>query len=168
MRKVFLWSVITAVFLSLVEITVFSNFPLLPAIPDLVLILVVYVSFMNGSVAGSSSGFLSGLLLDFISVAPIGLNACVQTISGFGFGKFTGSFNLDRVVIPMMMGAFATGLKIASTFFLSLLFGEGVRSYSLFSSVLWYELLFNCISAPILFFIFSRFQTLFIADRASS
>ena len=135
MRKVFLWSVITAVFLSLIEITVFSNFPLLPAIPDLVLILVVYVSFMNGSVAGSSSGFLSGLLLDFISVAPIGLNACVQTISGFVFGKFTGSFNLDRVVIPMMM-EHCDQVENRFNFFLSLLFGEESSLFSVLFSAL--------------------------------
>lgn len=165
MGRVMAWTCLTAFFLSLVSATILSNVAFFPIVPDLVLVLVVYVSFLNGTVIGSTAGFFSGLLLDFLSAAPIGLNACTKALMGFVAGKFTGAFNLDRVVIPFVMGVIATVLKAGTILALSLFFGPGIVTYRLVGPDFWLELLANGVSTPILFSLLSMFPTLYRHGR---
>ncbi len=165
MGRVLAWTCVTALFLSLVSATILSNVSFLPIVPDLVLILLVYVSFANGTVIGSTAGFFSGLLLDFLSAAPIGLNACTKAVTGFVAGKFTGSFNLDRVVIPFSMGVIATVLKAGLILILSFFFGPGIVTYRLVGPDFWLELLVNGVSTPVVFSLLAMFPTLYRHGR---
>lgn len=162
MGKIILWSTLTCLFLSLVTATVITNLFFLPVMPDLVLIVVVYISFMNSSIAGSTCGFISGLLLDFLSAAPIGLNAFTKACTGFITGKFSGSFNLNRIFIPSIMVIAATLLKAALTSLLSLLFGTPILAYNPIGSLFWMEVFLNALIASPLFALLSLFPTLFI------
>ena len=104
MCRTVIWTSITVLFFSLFQAAILSNLTFLPVMPDLVMLIIVYVSFMNASVTGATTGFISGLFLDFLSAAPIGLNAFTKTVTGFVAGKFSGSFNMSRLVIPALMG----------------------------------------------------------------
>jgi rod shape-determining protein MreD len=50
MGKVLVWTTLTTFLLSLFQAIVLSGLVFLPAVPDLVLLVVLYVSFMNSSV----------------------------------------------------------------------------------------------------------------------
>lgn len=54
--------------------------------PDLVLILLVYISIAQGQIPGTVFGFLAGLLQDIYSPEPLGLNALCKSIIGFVVG----------------------------------------------------------------------------------
>jgi len=159
-RTVF-WTILTVLFLSLFEAAILSNLVFLPVIPDLVLLAVVFVSFLNSPVTGSTAGFLSGLLLDFFSAAPVGLNAFTKTVTGYVAGRLSGSFNLDRLFIPALMGFSATILKAVLTWLLSLFFGEGILTYQLYGGVFWMEVLANTLCAPPVFALLGLFSPLF-------
>ena len=162
MFKTIFWTCITALFFALCNAAILSNVAFLPAIPDLVLLIAIYVSFMNSSVVGATTGFLTGLILDFISAAPIGLNAITKTLTCFIAGKLHGSFNLDHVFIPALMGFIATFLKSFFILFLSMLFGLNIQVYSFISTVFWFEVLGNTIFAPIVFALLGLFKNIFI------
>ena len=68
MRKVILWTVAAAFLLGVFETAILSHIQLLPALPDLILILVVYIALYNGTVVGIMAGVLSGLIFDFLSL----------------------------------------------------------------------------------------------------
>jgi rod shape-determining protein MreD len=161
MARTVLWTSIIVLFLSLFESAVLANLTFLPVLPDLVLLVVVYVSFINSSTAGSTTGFISGLLLDFLSAAPVGLNAFTKTVTGFIAGRFSGSFNLDRLLIPALMGFAATMLKALLTVLLSFFFGPEILKYRLLGSALWLETAANTLCAPVVFSLMSFFPTLF-------
>lgn len=165
MSRVVIWASITVFFLSLFEAAILSNLLFLPVVPDLVLLVVVYVSFMNSSVAGATVGFISGLLLDFLSASPVGLNAFTKTVTGFISGKFSGSFNLDTIFLPALMGFSATILKAILTFILSIFFGSNILVYRLSGSVFYLEILVNTICAPLVFSLLGLFTTLFVAQK---
>ena len=74
MFKSFLCSFLILLCSVIVETSILSNISFLPAVPDLALICVLYFSFLNGKNYGQVSGFLSGLLLDFLSGSPLGFN----------------------------------------------------------------------------------------------
>ena len=64
MRKVVLWTIAAAFLLGIFETAILSHIRFLPALPDLILILVVYIALHNGTVAGVTAGFFSGLIFD--------------------------------------------------------------------------------------------------------
>ncbi len=162
-RTVF-WTAVTVLFFALFEAAILSNLMFLPVVPDLVLLVVVHVSFMNSSVTGSTAGFISGLMLDFLSASPVGLNAFTKTVTGFIAGRLSGSFNLNRVFIPALMGFSATILKAVLTLILSLFFGAGIVPYRLSGGVFWLEVLANTLCAPLVFALLGLFASLFSDD----
>ena len=62
MRKVILWTVAAAFLLGVFGTAILSHIQLLPALPDLILILVVYIALYNGTAAGITAGFFSGFI----------------------------------------------------------------------------------------------------------
>lgn len=136
--------------------------------PDLVLLVIVYVSFMNASLTGVTTGFISGFFLDFLSASPIGLNAFTKTVTGFIAGKFSGSFNMSRFGIPAIMGLSATLLKAILTWILSLFFGPDILVYQLTGLVFWFEILANTVASPIVFAILGLFPSLFAGKQRPS
>lgn len=168
MTRVVLWSILTVFFVTLVESTIFARLAFLPAVPDLVLLIVVWVSLMNGGSAGATTGFISGLILDFLSAAPVGLNALTKTITGFIAGRMSGSFNMNRLTLPMFVAALATMLKALLAFAASLFFGSGVIAYGITDTEFWYEVVINALCAPPLFALLSLFPSLYIARTGES
>lgn len=164
MSRVVLWTTVTVFFLSLIEAAILSNIAFLPVIPDLVLLVIVYVAFKNPAATGTLAGFISGILLDFLSASPIGLNAFTKTLAGYVAGRFSGAFNLDRLLISALMGFAATALKALTTWALSFFFGPQILVYRLAAPTFWLEVLANVICAPIVFGMLSRFPTLFVSD----
>ncbi len=163
MTRVVLWSMVTVFFVTLVESTILARLAFLPAVPDLVLLIVVWVSIMNGGTAGATTGFVSGLILDFISAAPIGLNALTKSVTGFIGGRLSGSFNMNRLSLPMFVAAVATAAKALLVFLASLFFGSGIAAYGLADARFWWEIVINSLCAPPVFALLSLFPSLYVA-----
>lgn len=161
MVKVILWSVVAALFFSLVQATVLSNITILSAIPDLVLLFVIYISLENGSVAGCTAGFFAGIIMDFISAAPLGMSSMAKTITGFVTGKFSSAFNLQRLLIPIVAAFIATFLKALLIFVMAFFFGDKIMRYRIASPVLWIEAIANAVCAPLMFMLLNAFKPLF-------
>lgn len=114
---------------------------------------------------GQLSGFSSGLLLDFLSEAPLGLNTFVRTTIGALTGFLKGNFFLDIIFLPVALCAGATVLKAVLIYCLHFLFGGAVSSYSLNSPKFFVELLMNAVLAPFLFRFLKLFNNLLVKKR---
>jgi len=168
MGRIIIWTSVTALIFALFQAAILSNLLFLPVLPDLVLLVIVYVSFMNSSTTGVTVGFISGLLLDFLSAAPIGLNTFTKTLTGFIAGKFSGSFNLSKILIPATMGFCATILKVSTTLILSIFFGPEILNYNISGITFWLELFENTASAPLVFGLLGLFSVLFTERQRST
>lgn len=124
-------------------------------IPDLALLLVVWTAYRNGPLVGSSAGFVSGFALDCVSAAPLGFNAFIRSSVAWLASLLHGSFSIDRILLPFLLGLLATLAKAIATVGLHLLFGEAVKAYDLFTLPLWIEAGYNGLAAPLAFFLFS-------------
>ena len=147
-----LWAVLIMVAAALLQSTILS--PLadyIHAVPDLALVILVFTAYVNGTMTGQLNGFFSGLLIDFLSSAPLGLYAFIRTLTGALTGFLKGMFFLDFFFLPMILCASATVFKALIMFFLSLFFPETVPSYSIFNLTFWSELGLNSLLAPIIF-----------------
>ena len=161
MRKVILWTVAAAFLLGVFETAILSHIRFLPALPDLVLILVVYIALHNGTVAGITAGFFSGLIFDFLSLAPMGLHSFVFTALGFLYGILYRKYNVRRFFFPLILGLSATFLKAGILLVLHVLFGQGIQVYNLLAVSFWIEVVENALCAPLLFMLLGVFPNAF-------
>jgi len=158
MIKSIVWTVILCVVAWILQSTLIARISLLNVIPDIALCIVVFSAYVNGTMTGQISGFFSGLFLDFISAAPLGLNCLVRTVIGALTGIFKGAFFLDVFFLPVILCALATLLKALVILIIHLFMGSAVPAYSFTASKLWIELGLNALCAPILFLLLRNFR----------
>ena len=153
----------------ILETALLSNISFLPVVPDLALLILIYVSFYNGSVSGEVNGFFSGLILDFLSISPLGLNSLLRTIIGFIVCCFKDFINVDTVFFPAVLAAIATFMKALLLVVVSFFFGGKIAVYHLSESIFWIELCMNTVLAPIMFAFLRLFPSwLLISSKSAS
>jgi rod shape-determining protein MreD len=165
MIKHIVWATVFALVAALLQSTLLSRLAVYHAVPDLALGILVFSAYNNGAMTGQFTGFLSGLLLDFLSAAPLGLNTFVRTIIGASVGMMRGVFFLDTLLLPMALCGGATLMKALILQALRLLFGAAVPAYIALSPVLWVEFALNAALAPFLFGLLKLFKSLLIEGR---
>ncbi|MDR1955536.1 MAG: rod shape-determining protein MreD [Treponema sp.] len=165
MAKNVIGAALFALAAAMLQSTLLARLAVYRAVPDLALGIVVFMAYTHGTMTGQLTGFVSGLLLDFLSAAPLGLNALIRTVIGALAGLIKGSFFLDPLFFPVVLCAAATLSKAMLLAGLHLLFTQGVPVYNLKDPTLWIELLFNSVSGPLVFAFLRRFKTLLIERR---
>ncbi|MDR1803938.1 MAG: rod shape-determining protein MreD [Treponema sp.] len=161
MVKKIVWGCVFILVAALLQSTVFLRLVVyLRAIPDMALCILVYSAYVNGIMTGQFTGFFSGLLLDFFSASPLGLNSLTRTIVGAVTGLLKDTFILDHFFLPMILCAGATILKALLYWLLGLVFPEAVPSYAFYNLTFWIELGMNALLAPIIFAILGLFRPL--------
>ena len=158
MAKSFFISSIILLCTSIIEAAILSNITLLPSIPDLSLICVLFFSLKNGSLIGETTGFISGFFLDCLSACPFGLNSLYRTVLGFIGGIFNKRLNSNGIIIPALLGCIATLVKALFLWSISFLFPHSVIAYNPFSQLFLFELGVNTILTPIIFKFLSLFS----------
>ena len=63
--------------------------------PDIVLLFVTYISLREGQIAGTTAGFISGMIIDVFGDSIVGLSALSKTIAGFIAGYFFNPIKID-------------------------------------------------------------------------
>lgn len=165
MAKNVIWTIVFALAAAIVQSTLLSRIALYGAVPDLALGIIVYSAYVNGAMTGQLTGFFSGVFLDFLSAAPLGLNALIRTIIGALTGLMRETFFLDFIFLPMVLCAAATIVKALALLLLHLLFAGAVPAYSLTAPLLWVELGLNTLSAPLLFWLLQLCSGLLVNRR---
>lgn len=120
-------------------------------VPDLTLLVIVYIAFKSPGLQGQSVGFAAGLLQDGISAGPLGLNAFIKVAVAWLANLLSGKFYIDKLLMPALFGLVATIVKALYLMLLSGFFPGRILSYDLFGSVLWIEAGYNAVAAPVLF-----------------
>ena len=150
MAKSFLVSILIIFSAALVESTILVNLYILPVIPDLVLIVCVYLSLLNGKTYGQLSGFFSGIILDSITGVPFGLNCIFRTISGYIYGLFANHIVITGFIVPFLTVGSATLLKALLIKFIAL-FYTAINPVEIISIDFLIELIFNMAFSPFVF-----------------
>ena len=167
MLRPFLISVVMSLCFALFESAVLSNVVSLPAVPDFLLICTLYFSVNNGRLFGCANGFVSGLFLDFLSAAPLGLHSLVRTIIGYAAGFLNKNFNMGGIFLPLVLCALATVAKAFLVAGASVFFPLSVNRYAIFSTPFLFELSANAVLTPILFKFLSLFSRNLLVENGS-
>ena len=137
---------------TVIESSILSNISFLYVVPDLVLICSIYFSMLNGKLVGETTGFISGLFLDFVTGIPFGFNCLYRTIIGYIAGLFANTIIIAGVLMPMLSVAAATIAKMIFIKLISIFFpNTNVYVTGLISYEFLFEFIENVVLAPFVF-----------------
>lgn len=94
--------------------------------PDLLLLVVVAVGLLRGSVPGAVAGFAGGLVIDVLTLAPLGITSLILTLAGFWAGRYAETTGRGRRLAPLAAAGVITLLAGVFSFVLHYLLGEEV------------------------------------------
>lgn len=152
MLRSFLVSIFILLSATIIETSILSNISFLYIVPDLVLICSIYFSLINGKLYGETTGFISGLFLDFITGIPFGFNCLLRTIVGYIAGFFADTIIITGFIMPMLSVGIGTIIKTLLVQLISIFFPNvhiyvtGIISYSFL-----YEFVINVVLSPFIF-----------------
>jgi rod shape-determining protein MreD len=165
MNKIVTWATVFAFVAAILQSTILSRLAIYHAIPDLTLGVLLFTAYLNGPMTGQITGFSSGLILDFLSAAPLGFNMFIRTFIGALTGLLKGTFFLDVLILPMVLCGLGTLVKAILVLFLRFLFGPVIPIYSFFEPTLWIEVALNALTAPFLFAFLKLFKPLLLPRK---
>lgn len=159
-------SMLTAIgfffFFILLETAILSNIAFLPTVPDLILILNVYLALQNGPMIGQSMGFISGLFIDFMSAGPLGLQTLLRTVVGYSLGFFNRLLNTSSFFFPALYIFVISIIKALLFIVFSFFFPHLSVLHHIFSLSFVFEIILNTFLAPILFAFLKLFPSLIL------
>lgn len=114
-------------------------------VPNLLLLVVVTLAFVEGPSAGAIGGFAAGLLLDLLGTAPIGAWALVLSITGYTTGMLQENLFAEGWLAPVTVAAIA-GL-VADTIYLIVLavIGAGYEFWASLAQVVLPRAVYNTV-----------------------
>ena len=164
MARAYLSSILIILCTVLVEFAILSNITILPAVPDIILLVLLYFSVLNGKVFGESMGFFSGMFIDFLSGAPFGFNCLFRTVIGYIAGFLNQNINYTGFIIPALIGLLGTITK-AFLIWLTSLFYTKIIPYDIISTSFIFELIINTLLSPVIFKFLSHFNKIICVSK---
>ena len=120
-------------------------------IPDLGLIILVFVAIRRGSMTAQLSGFAAGVIEDLLSLSPLGFHALIRTVVGFLYGLTVGSIFVDPILMPVLLTIVATAFKALISSLLVSFLAIPAAGFGVFTGPLWIEMGYNAVLAPFIF-----------------
>ncbi len=143
----------------ILQTTIFNRFSFHNVKPDFVLIIIILISNYSGSIKGQLTGFVSGLIEDFLSLSPFGFSALIKSVIGYLSGKTEGQIFFDPIVVPIIFVFAGTIIKSLLSFLLLLVFSPA-KADAVFSITLLIEAGMNIILTPFIYYILKLIKVL--------
>jgi len=153
-------STVLIILIFLLQSTLFSQFKLGGIVPNLMIVVIASIGFLQGSKAGMWFGFIFGLITDIFFGNLIGLYACIYMFVGYlnGAGeKYLFSHDIKLPLLLIMITDFVYSNVCYILFFM--LRGRFDYLFYLRSIILpelIYTTVFACLIYPFIHFIFER------------
>ncbi|MCD6123291.1 MAG: rod shape-determining protein MreD [Spirochaetales bacterium] len=144
----------------ILESTLLYKIKISNVIPDLSLIVLVYIAYRKGSMTGQVTGFVTGITEDILSLSPMGLNAFIKTFIGYIYGIIQGNVFVDPLLMPIILVAVATLIKALLLAVLGVVFPIPQITTHFFTHDLWISILYNSLLAPFLFALLNLIKVL--------
>lgn len=137
-------------------------------IPDLALLVVLWVAYSNKDSQGVFTAFFAGLLCDLLSSSPLGYSAFIYIVPAYIASFLKHIVSMDGFFIPVLLGFSATIIKGMASGILLLLFGAGnLNAYSFSDLHFWVEAVLNGAIAPLMFFGLKKAKKLFVTRKVT-
>jgi len=166
--RLFLLFFLVGIFLLLLQTTLLHLLPIGPVIPDLILVLCVYLGLYHPSVGAALGSFLLGYSIDIVSSPILGLNAFAMSLVFLSVYFSSRSIWIQNPIVTSLVVLLAALVKgaavvLVSAVFLSIEgFWIGAARYIIM------EALVAAVLAPLVFFLLRRGQNYIEKFRAAA
>ncbi len=144
-----------------IQSTLLAQATVLGVIPQLVLVVVVSLAFLDGERVGTVVGFFGGLLIDsLLPGAIMGLTALIFTLIGYGVGLLRYMAPPDSVWTPVLTVAGASAVAELGYATLAIIMGQRWVSLEETIKIAGLVVLYNTLLTPFVFPLIKR-----VADR---
>lgn len=89
------------------QVMIAPHIPIFGVTPNLLLLVVITLAFVEGAPAGAAAGFAAGLLMDLLSTGPIGAWALVMSVTGYLSGSLKQNLFAEGWLAPVTVGVIA-------------------------------------------------------------
>jgi rod shape-determining protein MreD len=147
--------------------TVLTEITFLGVIPQLVVVVVVSLAYLDGERVGVVTGFFGGLLVDLQLPADsiVGISALVYVLVGYGVGLFRQYAPGESVWTPVIIVALSSAIAEGGYAALSILLGQRWVSIAFTAKVAGLVVLYNTLLTPFVFPLVRRMSTRFRPER---
>jgi len=154
--RLFLLFFLVAIFVLLLQTTLLHLLPISPVVPDLTLVLCVYLGLYHPTVGAALGAFLLGYSIDIVSSRIIGLNAFAMSLVFLTVYLSSRSIWLQNPLVTSLVVLLASLVKGAALVLVSAIF---VSIEGFWIGAGWYiikEALLAALLAPVVFALLRR------------
>lgn len=137
----------------ILQITMFKALEIASVSPNLLVVLVAALGFMNGKREGIFIGFLSGLFVDLYFSPALGLYSFLYMLIGYFNGCFRKEFFPDDIKLPMVMIAISDFMLNIFIYGLMFLFRGDLRFGFYVANIMVPELVYTLVVSILLYLI---------------
>jgi rod shape-determining protein MreD len=139
---------------------------LLGVIPQLVLLVVVTLAYLDGERVGIVTGFAGGLLADLqLPDSILGLTALIYTLIGYGVGTIRQYAPSESVWTPVLFVAASSAIAEVAYASLSIMLGQTWVGFGFTLKVVALVVLYNTLLTPFVFPLVRRVADRFRPDK---
>ena len=143
--------VITAIIIYFLQINFFDWFTIAGVMPNLFIILALFIGLFTNKNLGAIYGISIGLIVDLLTNQIIGINAVVYGIVGFLAGIFDKNFSKDNRITIIFIVISATIISETIVYFLNYLIINTNLNILAFIKILSIETVYNVLISIILY-----------------
>lgn len=157
---------LTLVTAALLQTALFPSLTLAGFRPDVLLLVAVAWAYNDGPITGTIVGFVAGLLGDLLlSQPPVGLNALVVVLIGYGVGVARPYLAMAPNAAPLAVAASSAALATVGHGLLARLFGDPRFTFQLIAQASVMVAIYNTLLSPAVFWAVRRMTTRFPPSR---
>lgn len=154
-NKVIFYIILIFTFIIL-QVTFLNFISIFGVTPNLIIILIVSISLLEGRIHGAAVGFSAGLCLDAVIGLALGLQALIGMLLGFALGNINKRFFKENLLV-MMICTFASTILYECAMVLGTYFyGVNLDVLLTIQTVILPEAVLNSVLGVILFFIIAQ------------
>ncbi len=154
-NRVILYILLIFIFVT-TQVTFLNFINIFGVTPNLIVILIVSISLLEGRIDGAVVGFFSGLCMDAVVGVALGYHALAGMLLGLLFGNINKRFFKENVFVMLFCTFVSTILFESALVLISNILGLGINFFETLQAVILPESLMNSVLGAVLFFIIIR------------
>lgn len=149
--------ILTAIFIYILQANFFSWFHIAGVMPNVFVILVLFIGLFGNRAMGTIYGLVIGLLLDLVIGTRVGINSVGLGLIGFLAAIFDKNFSKDSRMTIMVMVVVATVIFEVLSYLLNYIFLSTNLEIINFIKILAIEVIYNLIITIIIYPLIQKF-----------
>lgn len=151
-NKIILYTILIFTFVT-IQVTLLNFISIFGITPNLVIILIVSISLLQGRIDGAAVGFFVGLCLDAVIGIALGYHALIGMLLGLALGNINKRLFKENVFIMAIFTFISTIFFESAIIFASYLYSIKIDFFLTLRSIILPEAIINSILGAFVFFV---------------